>query len=257
MKNKELKRLIPCLFNKDNFLIRSKQFYLHQNIGNFINQAQRFFEWNVDELIYINLGQNNQINEINKKKIVKIIEIISKKCFLPLTVGGKITNMSQAEMLIRNGADKLVINSSIYKNSQLIRMVTNLFGSQALVASIDYRIIEGKPILFVDNGSLNTKKNINNWIKYCEDLGVGEFFLNSIDRDGTGKGFDIRTINQVSKITELPIIACGGAGNEDHFYKAFKQTDISALAAGNYFHFKENAYPNLKKYLKTKKIALR
>ena len=103
MTNKPYKRIIPSLFNKNGFLIRSKKFYLHQNIGNFLNQAQRFFEWDIDELIYINLGQHNNQNISEFKSIKKIIEKISKKCFLPLTVGGKINNLDNAKKLIEDG----------------------------------------------------------------------------------------------------------------------------------------------------------
>ena len=257
MTKKTYKRIIPSLFNKKGFLIRSKNFYLHQNIGNFLNQAQRFFEWDIDELIYINLGQSNDENISEFNSIKKIIKKISKKCFLPLTVGGKIDTLDNAKKLIRTGADKLVINSAIFHNKKLIKEITDILGSQAVVASIDYKIINNKPILFTNNGINNTQKKIIDWIKECEDLGVGEFFLNSIDRDGTGKGFDIKTINMVIKNTSLPIIACGCAGTEEHFYKAFANTDINALSAANFFHFKENSYPNLKKFLYKKKIKIR
>ena len=136
-------------------------------------------------------------------------------------------------------------------------VITDILGSQAVIASIDYKIINNKPILFTNNGINNTQRKIIDWIKECEDLGVGEFFLNSIDRDGTGKGFDIKTINIVIKNTSLPVIACGGAGTEEHFYMAFANTDINALSAANFFHFKENSYPNLKKFLYKKKIKIR
>ena len=257
MIKKSYKRIIPSLFNKKGFLIRSENFNLHQNIGNFLNQAQRFFEWDIDELIYINLGQYNDQNNSEFNSIKMIINKISKRCFLPLTVGGKINNLENAKKLIRIGADKLVINSGIFHNKKLIKEITSILGSQAVVASIDYRIINNAPVLFTDNGINNTKKKIIEWIKECEDLGVGEFFLNSIDRDGAGKGFDIKTINLVMKNTSLPIIACGGAGTEEHFYKAFVNTDINALSAANFFHFKENSYPNLKKFLYKKKIKIR
>ena len=253
MINKKYKRIIPCLFNKNTFLIRSKKFYLHQNIGNFLNQAERFFEWNIDELIYINLGQSQQNADQEAILMKKIINKICKKCFLPLTVGGKINSLKNAETFIRSGADKLVINSAIYNNSSIIKKITKLFGSQAVVASIDYKEINGKPTLFVNNGQFNTKIEIFDWIKKCEDLGVGEFFLNSIDRDGMGLGFDIKNINKVLKVTSLPVIACGGAGSEEDFLKAFIKTDINALSAGNFFHFKENSYNNLKNFLRKKK----
>lgn len=257
MIKKKFKRIIPSLFNKNGFLIRSKKFYLHQNIGNFLNQAERFFEWNVDELIYVNLGQSNKNNNIDINIMKKIITKICKNCFLPLTVGGKIDSINNAKILIRSGADKLVINSGIFNENDLIRKITNIFGSQAVVASIDYRMINDKPILFTNNGRTNTKMQIIEWIKKCQDFGVGEFYLNSIDRDGTGIGFDIKTIEKVLKITSLPVIACGGAGTNEHFLKAFKDTDINALSAGNFFHFKENAYPNLKNFLKKNKISVR
>ena len=249
------KRVIPVLFYKDSLLIRSKNFYLHQNIGNFLNQTNRFFDWDVDELIYINLGKNNIQKE--KKQITSVIDKISQKCFLPLTFGGKIKSLEDATHFIRSGADKLVINTEIYINNKLITQISNKLGSQALVASIDYKIINDKPNLFINNGQDNTRTSIYEWIKKCEDLGVGEFFLHSIDRDGTGKGFDIKTINKVKKTTTLPVIACGGAFDQKDFLEVFKKTDITAAAAGNFFHFKENSYPNLKKFLKENNIKLR
>lgn len=254
---KKIKRIIPCLFYKSGFLIRSRNFILHQNIGNFINQAERFFEWDVDEMICVNIGNqlaNDSLELISMKKIIKKI---SKNCFLPLTVGGKIKNLNQAINLIRSGADKFLINTKIFENNELITEISNMLGSQAVVASIDYKIVDKKEILFIKNGSQNTKTNIYSWIKNCEDLGVGEFFLNSIDRDGSGKGYDIRTINKVKKITKLPVIACGGASKNEDFLELFRETDIDAAAAGNFFHFKENSYPNLKKFLKNNKINIK
>lgn len=251
----KIKRIIPCLFNKNNYLIRSKNFILHQNIGNFYNQTQRLYNWDPDEIIYINLGQNqnNKLEVFN----LKTLKNISQNCFIPFAIGGKINSIVTVRKLIKNGADKVIINSEIYKKEKIVDQIVTEFGSQSLIAAIDYKVINQVPFLHINNGSINAKINIFEWIKICEKLGVGEFFLNSIDLDGVGKGFDISTINKVLKCTELPVIACGGAGKKEDFLEAFKKTNIDALGAGNYFNFTENSYPNLKLYLKENNIPVR
>lgn len=243
-------RIIPVLLNKNGYLVRSRFFELHQNIGDFLQQTERYFEWDIDELIYINLGQ------FNEKNIVDFVKTISKKCTIPLTVGGKISNIFQVDKFIRNGADRVLINSGIFFNNQLASEISYKYGSQAIVASVDYKWIKGKPILHVENGKKNTNLDIYSWIKSCEKMGVGEILLYCIDRDGSGKGYDEKILNSKLAKTNLPIIICGGAGEDKHFLNILKKNKNINLASENFFYFKENSYRLLKKYLKnnTKKI---
>ena len=207
-------------------------------------QTQRYFEWDIDELIYINLGQYDERNIIN------FVKKISKKCSIPLTVGGKISNISQVDKFIRNGADRVLINSGIYNNKNLAKNISYKYGSQAIVASIDYKWIKNKPILHINNGTKNTKIEVYKWIKECEKMGVGEILLYCIDKDGSGSGYDKKILNKKLKEFKLPIIICGGAGEERHFAEVLKQNNNLNLASENYFYFKENSYQLLKKFLK-------
>ena len=129
---------------------------------------------------------------------------------MPLTAGGKITSLEDINNLLMVGADKIVINTVAYKNKKFIKEASKTFGSQCIVVSIDYKILNNNKIVFVNNGKENTNTNLNEFIKFAEDNGAGEILINSIDRDGLGQGFDIKTINEISKSLNLPLIAASG-----------------------------------------------
>jgi len=251
------KRLIPVLYIKNGLIVRSEGFSYHQNIGNVINEAKRYNEWNVDELIYIDISRKKNYDLRRDDHGVKsynsigeIINAISKICFMPLTFGGGIRNIKDIDYRIKNGADKITLNTGAFENPKLISEAAEKYGSQAVVISVDYKIVKGQPILFTDFGQKNTKTTVLNWIKKCEELGAGEIFLNSIDRDGKANGYDLTTIKKVVKSTKLPVIACGGAHNVSDFIKLARDVNISAIAAGNIFHFTELSYPLAKTLLK-------
>jgi len=254
---KNIARIIAVLFIKDGLIVRSQGFVKHQYIGNVIEQAQRLNYYNVDELIYIDISRNNiydlgrdDLYIKTKKNIFKIIKDVSKVCFMPLTFGGKIRSKEDAINLIRSGADKIIINHMLLHNrEEVLRIVQNI-GSQAVVASIDYRIINNEPLVFDSFGKINTKLNLFKFLKTIENICVGEIFLQNIDNDGSQKGFDIPTIRQAIKTVSLPVVACSGAGNARHFIDILKLKDISGIAAGNIFNYTERSYPNIKKEIK-------
>ncbi len=257
-------RLIPVLYIKNGLIIRSEDFSYHQNIGNIVNEAQRFNEWNVDELIYIDISREKYYdlrrddhNVRSDDSIENIIKSIAKVCFMPLTFGGGIRSIEDIDYRIRNGADKITLNTGAFENPKLISQAAEKYGSQAVVISIDYRIIKGQPILFTNFGQKNTRTKIFDWIKKCEKLGAGEIFLNSIDRDGKANGYDINTIGKVVASTKLPVIACGGAGDMHDFADLAKNVKVSAIAAGNMFHFTELSYPRAKALLKKEGLNFR
>ncbi len=258
------RRLIPVLNILDGSIVRSEDFSIHQNIGNVINQAARYNEWEVDELIYLDIGRHGKYNAGRSDhkistyiEIEKIIQQISKICFMPLTFGGGIKNISDIDLRIKNGADKIVINSQAFKTPELITEAANKYGSQAIVISVDYKMINSEPIVFTNFGMENTKTSAYEWIKECEKRGAGEIFINAIDRDGKANGYDLDTIRNVSELLKIPTICCGGAGVLEDFVEVFEETSVSAVAAGNIFHFTERAYPRAKKLLKEENINVR
>ena len=258
------KRLIPVLYIKNGLIVRSEDFSYHQIIGNIIDEASRYNDWDVDELIYIDISRNKTYDMgrddhkiKNSASIDTIIQDISKVCFMPLTFGGGIRTIVDVDLLVRNGADKVTLNTGAFESPDLIRQVAEKYGSQCVVLSVDYRLIDQVPVVFTEFGNKNTRVSIFDWIKEAERLGAGEVFLNAIDRDGQACGYDEETIGTVVQTTRLPIIACGGAGDLFDFVTLARKTNVSALAAGNIFHFTEQSYPRGKQLLKKEGINVR
>lgn len=258
------RRLIPVLYIKNGLIVRSEDFKTHQLIGNVVNEASRYNDWQVDELIYIDISRDDAVDsgrDDHKIEAVSskedILNKISGTCFMPLTFGGKIRTLEDVDFLIKNGADKVTLNTGALENPQLIKQVSEKYGSQAVVLSIDYRLIDKKPVVFSTFGTVNTELLIFDWIREAELLGAGELFINAIERDGKGSGYDIGTIGEVVSNTKLPVIACGGAADEYDFLDLAEQTNVSGIAAGNWFHFVEHSYPRAKKLLKKNNIHVR
>lgn len=257
-------RLIPVLYIKNGLIVRSEDFSYHQNIGNIINEASRYNEWDVDELIYVDISREKHYDmrrDDHKIKssgsIDQIIKEISKVCFMPLTFGGGIRSIEDVDLRIQNGADKVTLNSSAVENPGLITAVARKYGAQCVVMSIDYRLVDGRPTVFTEYGQKNTEMPLIDWIRECDRLGAGEVFLNAIERDGKAVGYDIETIGAMVAATRLPVIACGGAGEMYDFVELAKTTKVSAIAAGNLFHFTERSYPRAKQLLKKEGVNVR
>lgn len=200
----EIIRVIPVLFIKDGLIVRSENFSKHQFIGNVIEQAKRLNDYNVDELVYIDISRNDNYDlgrddllVKSREDIISIIKDISKVCFMPLTFGGKIRNVNDAVNRIRAGADKIVINSLLLKDLNIVKKIISEIGSQAIVASIDYKIINGKSIVFSNFGQNNTNIELLDFLKKIENLKVGEIFIQNVEFDGAQSGFDLETIKKV------------------------------------------------------------
>ncbi len=259
------KRLIPVLFLKEGNLVRSQSFTIHQYIGDPISHVKRMMDWNVDELIIIDIDPEEfsfqkQRNDHKSKPIntmTDFTKLISEELRIPLALGGKIRSLDDIKLRIQNGADKVIINYLLSYNHTIVEKAVEAFGSQAIVASVDYKVIDNEAIVFTDHGKNNKNLKLLDWTLFAEKCGVGELFLNCIDRDGTAKGFDLENIDKISKALNIPVIACGGAGSYDHFLDCFLKTEASAVAAGNIFHFKENFYPISKNFLLEKINSVR
>jgi imidazole glycerol-phosphate synthase subunit HisF len=241
------KRLIPCLFLKNGFLARSEQFKQHQMLGDAIHQVERFNAWDVDELIYIDISEDEEYDTGRRDlktqandNILAILEKVAKTCFIPLTFGGKIRTMEDIHARISRGADKVTLNTIALENPGFIAQAAESFGSQAIIVSIDVRRHpDGSLEVFRDHGRQPTGRNPIDWAKEAEKLGAGEIFLNAIDRDGMANGYDIDLIARVAQAVNIPVIACGGIGRFEQMATGITEGHADAVAAGNIFHFTE------------------
>ena len=240
------KRLIPVLLLQNGLLIRSELFKIHQALGNPLHEVRRFNEWNVDELIYLDITEGDQYDLRRDDHKVKglndplsILDAVSQSCFMPLTWGGRIRNIDDIRQRISRGADKVTINTAAYRTPELITEGAKVFGSQAIVVSIDVlRHPDNRSEVFIDGGDTPTGRKPEEWAREVEERGAGEILVQSIDRDGTGRGYDLDLIHAVASATTIPLIACGGVGRYEHYADGIR-AGASAVAAANIWHFKE------------------
>lgn len=268
-------RLIPVLLYKDGFIVKSRNFKNHQIVGDPITQVARYNEWNIDELIYLNISnKNKKTNHVNYKvtastsggkkvlpdenlDIENFIKILSKQCFMPLTYGGSIKDVETARKILKNGADKIAINTAAFKNKQMINDCVKNFGGQSVVISVDYRKLNGENVVCIENGTKITSVKAKDWILEVEEMGVGEILLNSIDNDGKNNGYDIEFKSKIIEESNIPITICGGVGNFQHFIDGYNQIKPHAMAAANIFQFTENSYQTAKNFCKKNNLNLR
>ena len=257
-------RLIPVLLLQNGLLVRSELCKIHQVIGNPIHEVQRFNQWTVDELIYLDISRDDNYDlrrDDHKirglKDALSILDEVSRTCFMPLTWGGRISSIEDMRQRISRGADKIAFNSSAVNSPQLITQGAVAFGSQAIVIGIDaLRFPDGKAEVFIDGGRTPTGLKPEEWSHQVEDRGAGEILLQSIDRDGTGQGYDLELIHTVSSSTSIPIIACGGVGSYEDLVAGIK-AGASAVSAANIFHFRELSDRNAKKVMKRAGVEVR
>jgi cyclase len=259
------RRLIPVLFLQNGLMVRSETFAEHLVIGHPVSHVERLTEWDVDELIILDISREGGRYEINRddhklkgsQNLLEFIARIAETCAVPLTFGGQVRSLEDVHVRIRNGADKVTLNTALIESAPLVEAAARAFGSQAIVASIDYRVIDGRPRVFYRWGREDSGHHPVDLARAAADLGAGEILLNAIDRDGRACGYDHATIDAVCRAVEIPVIACGGAGHQSHFRKCLEETGAAAVAAGNIFHFTENAYPRAKKYLRANRQDVR
>jgi len=258
------KRLIPVLLLKNGWLVQSKEFSRYQNLGNPTTAVKRISEWGSDELIYLDISKDdnydirrNDQNYPNRKTFLEIIEDVSRVTFMPITVGGKIKKLKDIEKRLELGADKISINNEAINNPSFIEESAKEFGAQCIVVSIDVKFINGNYYVYNHKETSLTELEVLNYSKSIESLGAGEILLNSVDRDGIGNGYDIDLLNLISNNINIPIIACGGVGDWEHFENALKNTKVDAVAAANIFHYRDQSVYLAKKHLFESKMKIR
>lgn len=249
-------RIITVLLLKNGFLVQSRLFSKFQNIGNPISAVKRLSEWTSDELIYLDITRDNHydihrddLRYPNRDNVVDIIQDISKVCHMPITIGGKIRTLEDVGIRLKSGADKVAVNTGAIERPALITEIAKEFGSQCVIVSIDAKLTDGKPVVMKANGKVSTPFQPVEWAKMAEERGAGEILINSIDRDGTGTGYDIELIDSVSRAVKIPVIACGGVGEWAHFIEAFEKTKADAVAAANIFHYSDQSVYMARQYL--------
>lgn len=246
-------------------MVRSELFKIHQVIGNPFVHVERMVQWDVDELLVIDISTENEkfdfarddYRHTGANDILSFIRKASTECRIPLTFGGRIRNLEDIRLRIQNGADKITLNTALAETPDLVGVAARTFGRQAIIAGIDFKITDDGPMAYTHHGTQSTGMSAVDWARRAVDLGAGEIFLNDISRDGKAQGYDLETIASVVDGVDVPVIACGGAGHQSHFLKCFSETDASGVAAGNIFHFTENAYPRAKDFLRKKRDDIR
>ena len=251
------KRLIPILLLKNGYLVQSRQFIRHQNLGNPVTAVKRLSEWASDEIIYLDISRHDNYDlrrddqgYKNSQSFIEIMHDVSYKTFMPITIGGKISSLNDIEQRLKLGADKVAINSQAFIDKNFVNNAAKEFGSQCIVVSIDYRHLdENNSDVYINCGKDSINLSAEQWANQVENMGAGEILLNSIDRDGSGNGYDIKTIDTISRKLKCPIIACGGAGKWEDFRSVLEDTNADAVAAANIFHYQDQSVFLAKKYL--------
>ena len=247
------KRIIPCLDIKDGRTVKGVNFVDLRDAGDPVELAQRYADEGADELVFLDISATEQ----KRKTLAELVYNVAEKLNIPFTVGGGISSVEDVDILLKNGADKVSINSSAVKNPDLINELVAKFGSQCIVVAIDARKTDDGWKVHLVGGKVPTELDLFDWAKEVEQRGAGEILFTSMDHDGTKNGFANEALAKLSEELNIPIIASGGAGTLQHFADTFKEGKADAALAASVFHFKEIAIPELKEFLNDEAILVR
>ena len=247
------KRIIPCLDIKNGETVKGVNFLDVKEVGNPVEMAIKYSDQGADELVFLDISATEE----RRKTLIPLVREIARYINIPFTVGGGINALENVEELLKNGADKITINSAALSNPKLITDVAKRFGSQCMVVAIDTKVVQNQNKVFSNGGKIETEKELFSWAKEVENLGAGEILLTSMNTDGTKAGFAIEITKQLSKLVNIPVIASGGAGKMQHFEDIFTETKATGALAASIFHFNEIEIPELKNYLKSKNLPIR
>ena len=246
-------RIIPCLDVKNGRVVKGINFVNLKDAGDPVEQAKIYSDGGADEICFLDITASNE----NRDTIYEVVKRTSKKCFVPLTVGGGVRSVDNISKLLNCGADKVSINTAAVQNSELIIESSKKFGSQCIVVAIDAKKNEDIWEVFTHGGRNNTGIDSIEFAKKMEDCGAGELLVTSMDRDGTQVGYDIDLISKISLKVNIPVIASGGVGNLDHLVDGIKLGNASAVLAASIFHYGKHSVKEAKEYLDSKGIPVR
>ena len=248
------KRVIPCLDVKDGRVVKGVNFVNLRDAGDPVEIAAAYDKAGADELVFLDITASSDA----RATVVDMVRRVAEQVFIPFTVGGGIRTVEDFKMILREGADKVAVNSAAIMNPALISEAADKFGSQCVVVAIDAKRREdGGWNIYKHGGRLDTGIDALEWAKKVEELGAGEILLTSMDCDGTKAGYDIELTRAVADAVSIPVIASGGAGTLEHFYDALTEGGADAALAASLFHYKELEIREVKDYLAEKGISVR
>ncbi|WP_445716405.1 imidazole glycerol phosphate synthase subunit HisF [Flavobacterium sp.] len=247
------KRIIPCLDIKNGRTVKGVNFVDLKDAGDPVELAKEYAETGADELVFLDISATEE----RRATLIDLVRKVAAAINIPFTVGGGISSLADVDVLLRNGADKISINSSAVKNPDLINEIAAKYGSQCVVVAIDAKQIDGEWIVHLVGGKVPTELNLFDWAKEVEQRGAGEILFTSMNNDGTKNGFANDALAKLSEIVNIPIIASGGAGTREHFAETFINGKADAALAASVFHYQEIEIPVLKQFLKNQNISVR
>ncbi|MDA8929485.1 imidazole glycerol phosphate synthase subunit HisF [Gammaproteobacteria bacterium] len=251
------KRIIPCLDVKDGQVVKGVKFKNHKIVGSILDLAKKYSDEGADELVFYDISASTNNTMVSKKWI----EEIAKNINIPFCVAGGINSIESARLILNSGADKISVNTPAIENPILIKELAKAFGSQCVTVGIDSMQERGQYIVYSKTGnvktSFNTKILTKDWIIKVQELGAGEIVLNCMNQDGVKRGFDIKQLNYISDVINVPLIASGGAGKEIDFFNVLNNPKISGALAASVFHNSEIQIEDLKNFLKQNNIHIR
>lgn len=249
------KRIIPCLDVNNGRVVKGTNFVNLRDAGDPVEVGREYDKAGADELVFLDITASSDARAIKADMVRRVAETV----FIPFTVGGGIRTVEDFKMILREGADKVAVNSAAIMNPKLISEAADKFGSQCVVVAIDAkRRADGKGWnIFKNGGRVDMGIDAIEWAMKADQLGAGEILLTSMDCDGTKAGYDIELTRMVAETVSIPVIASGGAGKPEHFYDALEEGKADAVLAASLFHYKELEIRDLKKYLRDKGISVR
>ena len=249
------KRIIPCLDVHAGRVVKGVNFVNLQDAGDPVAIAEAYDKAGADELVFLDITASSDA----RQTVVDMVRRVAEKVFIPFTVGGGIRTVDDFRALLREGADKISINSSAINTPELISQAADKFGSQCVVVAIDAKrsVDESGWNIYKNGGRVDVGIDAVEWAIKVEKMGAGEILLTSMDCDGTKAGYDIELTRQIAENVSIPVIASGGAGSLDHFKDAFVKGKAEAALAASLFHFKELEISQVKSYLRSEGISVR
>ena len=246
-------RIIPCLDVKNGRVVKGINFVDLKDAGDPVEQAKIYSDGGADEICFLDITASNENREI----IYDVVKKTSKKCFVPLTVGGGVRSIDDIKKLLNFGADKVSINTAAVQSPEVVGESSKKFGSQCIVVAIDAKKNADKWEVFTHGGRNKTGIDAIEFAKKMEENGAGELLVTSMDRDGTQVGYDIELMSTISSKVNIPIIASGGVGNLDHLVDGIKFGNANAVLAASIFHYGKYSVKEAKEYLNSKGIPVR
>lgn len=248
------KRIIPCLDVHGGRVVKGVNFVNLRDAGDPVEIAEAYDKAGADELVFLDITASSDA----RNTVVDMVRRVAEKVFIPFTVGGGIRTVEDFRVLLREGADKISVNSAAINQPRLIADAAEKFGSQCVVVAIDARRRStGGWNIFKNGGRIDTGIDAVEWAMQAERLGAGEILLTSMDCDGTKEGYDIELTRTIASAVSVPVIASGGAGEKAHFYEALTDGQAEAALAASLFHYKELEIREVKRYLRKKGVPVR